>query len=119
MHAVDQRRQDDGVRNSGRLYIGTAVRRFFRGTDRTTPALTLHRVGVEPIGDLFVIVGNSSPWTYLRAHAVNPTPAASFDTGMDVFGLTQLTLPRTLHHIRPVLRHVGPAAARPPRRRPP
>jgi len=101
VHAVDQRRQDRGIRHSGRLYIGTAIRRFIRDTDRTTPALTLHRHGVEPIGGLFlVLVGNSSPWTYLRSHPVNPTPAASFDTGMDVFGLTRLTLPTTVHHVR-------------------
>jgi diacylglycerol kinase family enzyme len=101
VHAVDQRRGDRGIRHSGRLYVGTALRRFLRDTDRSTPALTLSRVGVESIGGLFlVLVGNSSPWTYLRAHKVNPTPAASFDTGMDVFGLTRLTLPRTLNHVR-------------------
>jgi diacylglycerol kinase family enzyme len=31
---------------------------------------------------------------------VNPTPAASFETGMDVFALTRLTVPRTLNHVR-------------------
>jgi diacylglycerol kinase family enzyme len=101
VHAVDQRRRDRGIRHSGRLYVGTAFRRFLRETDRSTPALTLSRPGVESIGGLFlVLVGNSSPWTYLRSRPVNPTPAASFDTGMDVFGLTRLTLPRTLHHVR-------------------
>jgi diacylglycerol kinase family enzyme len=101
VHAVDQRRQDRGIRHSGRLYVGTAFRRFLRETDRSTPALTLHRSGVEPIGGLFLLlIANSSPWTYLRSRPVNPTPAASFDTGMDVFGLTRLTLPRTLHHVR-------------------
>ncbi len=101
VHAVDQRRQDRGVRHSGRLYVGTALRRFLRETDRSSPALTLRRPGVDPITGLFlVLVGNSSPWTYLRSHPVNPTPSASFETGMDVFGLTRLTLPRTLHHAR-------------------
>jgi diacylglycerol kinase family enzyme len=101
VHAVDQRRSDRGIRHSGRLYVGTALRRFLRDTDRSTPALTLHRTGVDPISGLFlVLVGNSSPWTYLRSHAVNPTPAASFETGMDVFALTRLTVPRTLNHVR-------------------
>jgi diacylglycerol kinase family enzyme len=114
VHAIDQRRRDRGIRHSGRLYVGTAVRRFFRETDRSTPAITLHRPGVEPIGGLFlVIVGNSSPWTYLRSHAVNPTPAASFDTGMDVFGLTGLTVPGTLRLIRQFFATSG----RPPRGR--
>jgi diacylglycerol kinase family enzyme len=114
VHAVDQRRGDRGIRHSGRLYVGTALQRFLRDTDRSAPALTLSRAGVEPIGGLFlVLVGNSSPWTYLRAHAVNPTPAASFDTGMDVFGLTRLTLPRTLNHVRQFFGTSG----RPPRGR--
>ena len=64
VHAVDQRRSDRGIRHSGRLYVGTALRRFLRDTDRSTPALTLHRTGVDPISGLFlVLVGNSSPWT--------------------------------------------------------
>jgi diacylglycerol kinase family enzyme len=84
----------EGMRARGRvatptLYVRTTVRQFYCGTDRRRPALTLERTG-QPATDVFLgIVSNTAPWTYLGRRPVNPSPAAGFDTGLDLFALRQ------------------------------
>ncbi|RAY13542.1 diacylglycerol kinase family lipid kinase [Actinomadura craniellae] len=86
-----------GKRSDPALYGRAIVRQFFSGTDRRRPALTLERPGLASVEDLFmVLVGNTSPWTYLGRRPVNPTPRAHFNTGLDLFGVRSLAL-------RPVL----------------
>jgi diacylglycerol kinase family enzyme len=71
------------------LYVRMTVRQFYCGTDRRRPALTLERTG-QPATDVFLgIVSNTAPWTYLGRRPVNPSPAAGFDTGLDLFALRQ------------------------------
>ena len=33
---------------------------------------------------------NTSPWTFFGAHPINPSPKASFDTGLDLWATTSL-----------------------------
>jgi diacylglycerol kinase family enzyme len=48
--------------------------------------MSLELPGQEPVEGLaFVIVQNTSPWTFLGPLAINPCPRASFDLGLDVF----------------------------------
>ena len=50
--------------------------------------MTLRVPGEPALEDLFLcLVSNVSPWTYLGARPVNPSPEASFDTGLDVFAM--------------------------------
>ena len=48
-------------------------------------------------------MGNTAPWTYLGERPVQPCPDASFDTGLDVFGLRTLGTLRTLRYLRQIL----------------
>src|SRR3954463_14741901 len=74
-----------------------ALRRFFAGTDRRHPALTLERPGEEPITDLYLtIVANSWPWTYFGARPVVLTQTASFDAGLDLVAMRRLRTVGTL-----------------------
>jgi diacylglycerol kinase family enzyme len=96
----------DGLRAGGRvatptLYLRTAVRQFYGGTDRHRPALTLERTGQAADEDVFFgIVSNTAPWTYLGRRPVNPNPAASFDTGLDFFALRRMSTVGTLNALR-------------------
>jgi len=77
-----------GRRSSGALYVREAVSAFLRGRERRRPAMTLRVPGEPALEDLFLcLVSNVSPWTYLGARPVNPSPEASFDTGLDVFAM--------------------------------
>ena len=85
-----ERRREDGRRSTGRLYVASAVREFF-AADRDSPPLTLHRNGSEDVEGLsLAIVQNTSPWTYFGNRAIDPSPEASFDLGLDLFALRGL-----------------------------
>jgi diacylglycerol kinase family enzyme len=96
----------EGMREHGRtltpgLYLRTALRQFYWVTDRRHPRLTLERDGQSPLGHLFLgIISNTSPWTYLGRRPVNPSPGASFDTGLDIFALRRMRTIGTLNALR-------------------
>jgi diacylglycerol kinase family enzyme len=92
VHEVDQLREA-GRRQSASLYLRAMVRRYYRGTDRRVPALTLERDGQPAAADLFMaIVTNSSPWTYFRGRPLLPVPDPDFNSGLDLLGLWRLGL---------------------------
>jgi len=74
-------------------YLTTTMRELLTKTDRKNPALTITRPHHEPIDHVFAaVVQNTSPWTYFGVLPLNPCPAASFDTGLDVFAVRSLHL---------------------------
>ena len=87
-----------------RLYVWTALRQFYTGSDRQNPPLTVERDGQPGIGHLFfALISNATPWTYLGRRPVNPSPAASFDTGLDLFALRRMRTVGTLSVLRQML----------------
>lgn len=112
--AAVERQRSRGRRSTHALYVRLALREFAR-MPRRQPPLRLSRAG-EPVleGLHLAIVTNTSPWTYLGARPLTPTPAASFDTGLDVYtrrsmgvvgltrGFAQIARPGTSPHGRSV-----------------
>jgi diacylglycerol kinase family enzyme len=128
VHAVDRRRhelaQPEGPsRSKASDYLRAAIRGFFLDTDRRHPALTVHfndpqvpaddpaREAAEGAADEsaevsglhLVMVANTAPWTYLGARPIGPFPRASFDHGLDLYGLRNLRTISTLHQVRQVM----------------
>jgi len=96
IEAMDKER-DAGHVASPRRYLLTTVREYFTNTDRKSTALQIGRVGTEAIEHVFIaLVQNASPWTFFKSWALDPNPAASFDTGLDVFIVRKLDLVSTL-----------------------
>jgi diacylglycerol kinase family enzyme len=90
-----------GRRSSGALYVRSGVNAFVLGRDRRRPPMTLEQPGEPPVDGLFLaLVSNVSPWTYLGARPIDPSPEASLDTGLDVFAMGRVGLVRMLHHLR-------------------
>ena len=102
----------------GALYVREATSAFLLGRERRRPAMTLQLPGEPDLDGLFLcLVSNVSPWTYLGARPVNPSPEASFDAGLDVFALGRHGPAADAAHPAP---GPGPRARRPrPRRAPP
>jgi diacylglycerol kinase family enzyme len=93
-----------GRRSTGVLYVKEATKAFLVGRERRRPAMTLQVAGEEPLPGLFLcLVSNVSPWTYLGARPINPSPEASFDTGLDVFAMGRRGPLRMLHTVRQTL----------------
>jgi diacylglycerol kinase family enzyme len=91
----------EGRRSTGSLYVREATTAFLLGRERRRPAMTLQVPGEAPVEDLFLcLVSNVSPWTYLGARPVNPSPEASFDTGLDVFAMSRMGPIRMLRTLR-------------------
>ncbi|MTE20946.1 diacylglycerol kinase family lipid kinase [Streptomyces sp. TRM43335] len=88
---VEQKRER-GRRSTHALYVRQVVRQFLGDPYRRHGTITLRRPGEDPVEDLALcIVCNTAPWTYLGNRPVYAAPRASFDTALDVLGLTRLT----------------------------
>ena len=97
-------RRARGHRSSGALYVRQAVEAFLFGRERRRPAMTLQVPGEPALEELFLcLISNVSPWTYLGARPVNPSPEASFDTGLDVFAMGRTGTVAMLRTLRQTL----------------
>jgi diacylglycerol kinase family enzyme len=103
VRAVEGRRAH-GRSVSPALYLRMAMRQFYKLTDRRHPSVMLEQSGGDRDGPLFwCTVSNTSPWTYLGRRAVRTNPQASFDSGLDVFGMRTLSTASTLRTLRQML----------------
>ncbi|MFH8928484.1 diacylglycerol/lipid kinase family protein [Streptomyces pristinaespiralis] len=90
---VEQHRER-GKRSTHALYVRQVLRQFLDDPHRRRGTITLERPGAAPVEDLVLsIVCNTSPWTYLGNRPVYASPKASFDTALDVLGLSKLSTP--------------------------
>lgn len=98
-----EHRRADGKRPTPQLFVKEGFAQFFRGPDRKAPPLTLTRPGAAPERLGLALICNTAPWTYLGRRPVLPCPDASFDDGLDVFGLRTLGTASTLRYLRQIL----------------
>jgi diacylglycerol kinase family enzyme len=104
---VDRRRAD-GRRASTLLYMRTALRRFYKGTDRRRPALTIRVPGQPPVDGLFMgVVTNSSPWTYLGGLPLRSAPTHDLSSGLDLFAMRRMSTLTTLTALRQMMLHAN------------
>jgi diacylglycerol kinase family enzyme len=86
------------------LYMRTALRQYYRVTDRRHPALTLESGNGPDPGRLFLaIVSNTTPWTYVGGRPVQSSPRAGFDTGLDLLALRSMRTPGTFRALARML----------------
>jgi diacylglycerol kinase family enzyme len=96
------------VRQASFLYCGMLA--YLNGYDRKT-AIRLEVDGKEPAVILrSAVVCNDNPYTYLGKLPVQLCPEASFDGGLDVLGLTTMSLPAMGRFVRKALTTVNVGA---------
>jgi diacylglycerol kinase family enzyme len=98
-----ERKRADGRKATPGLFVRQGVQQFFLHGRRREPAITVHADGLEPTRIGLALVCNSDPWTYLGPRPVRPCPTASFEDGLDLFGLRSLGTLTTLRHLRQIL----------------
>jgi diacylglycerol kinase family enzyme len=89
------------------LYIRSAMAQYLTETDRGAPLITLDGSGAgfpDEVGLASVVVQNTAPWTYIGEREIHASAEASFDTGLDIFGLKVLRLPSTARIASQLLR---------------
>ncbi len=88
---VEQHRER-GKKSTHALYVRQVMRALIGEPHRRNGTITLERAGEDPVTDLVLsIVSNTCPWTFLGNRPIYASPKASFDTGLDVFGLHRLS----------------------------
>ncbi|MEU8587799.1 diacylglycerol kinase family protein [Streptomyces sp. NPDC048664] len=88
---VEQQREQ-GKRSTHALYLRQMVRQFLDEPRRRQGQITLERPGEDPVTGLVLsIICNAAPWTFLGNRPVYASPKASFDTGLDVLGLSRMS----------------------------
>ncbi|MFD3733213.1 diacylglycerol/lipid kinase family protein [Streptomyces sp. NPDC058632] len=88
---VEQHRER-GRKSTHALYMRQVVRQLIGEPHRRSGVITLEQPGEEPVTDLVLsIVSNASPWTFLGNRPIYASPKASFDNGLDIFGLKRLS----------------------------
>lgn len=86
-----ERQRAQGRKSTHALYVRSALREYFRRTDKRNAPITAKLVDGSALPELFMaILANTSPWTYLGNRPIVATPEAGFDTGLDLFGLASL-----------------------------
>ncbi|MDH6575607.1 diacylglycerol kinase family protein [Kitasatospora sp. MAP5-34] len=100
-----------GRKSTHALYINQALRHYITEREhRKFGPISLEMNGHEPLpGLVMTIVSNTSPWTFLGNRPVVPSPSASFDADLDVFGITRMTAFGTARTVRQILRSHTPA----------
>jgi diacylglycerol kinase family enzyme len=86
-----ERKRGAGLLATPTRYVTTTLTELFLRARRRPAALSLERAGSPMVSGVhLVIVQNTSPWTFLGTIPVNPCPAASFDSGLDLFAIDRL-----------------------------
>ena len=80
------------------------VRQFLDDPHRRHGTITLERPGADPVSGLVLsIICNTSPWTYLGNRPVYASPAASFDTALDLLALAKMSTPAVARYATQLL----------------
>jgi diacylglycerol kinase family enzyme len=88
---VEQQREL-GKRSTHALYLRQVARQFLGDPHRRHGTIVLERPDEQPVEGLSTaIVCNTSPWTYLGNRPVYASPEASFDTALDLLGVTKMS----------------------------
>jgi diacylglycerol kinase family enzyme len=107
VRGVEEERAQGRPASTG-LYMRTALRQYYRHTDRRHPELTVTAADgthIDPVA--LAIISNTTPWSYAGQRPVSPTPAASFDAGLDAFLLRRLRTISTVNALRQMARRTG------------
>jgi diacylglycerol kinase family enzyme len=111
--AAMERQRRGGSQATPLRYLATATNALVRSRQESATSMNLERPGSAAETVCFAFVQNTSPWTYFGSLPIDPCPAASFDTGLDVFALRRFGPVSTTQAVtRMVLRRRSGAATR-------
>jgi diacylglycerol kinase family enzyme len=101
---VEQQREL-GKRSTHALYVRQVMRQLLGEPNRRQGTIRIERPGEDPIeGLVLAIVANTAPWTYLGNRPLYASPLASFDTRLDLLGLSRMSAPAVARYGTQLLR---------------
>lgn len=108
-----ERQRADGKAATPSRYLVTSLRNVLLSTDRKHPRLSAV-IPNEPMvkGIYLAIIQNCSPWTFLGGMAVNPSPQADFDTGLDLWALRSMNIATAATQASRIVAKSGPGGSK-------
>ena len=111
IEAMEAQRKS-GKKATPARYLAVTLRQYAFRTDRSQPAITLHRNGHDPEPVFLALVQNTAPWTYLGPLPIDACPQATFESGLDLFAMRSLHLIATARAARRLLTRRGTGSTR-------
>jgi diacylglycerol kinase family enzyme len=81
-----------GRRATPARYAQLTLRQWLGGTNRRHAGLVVTVPGRAPMDAFVTIICLTSPWTYVGPIPIDPVPEASYDTGLDLVAIQDLSL---------------------------
>jgi len=101
--AAMEHKRRHGRKASPTRYIATTASTMFKTARNRVPQLSVTR-GEDVLEELyFALVQNTNPWTYLGNWPIQLCPDANFNTGLDLFGMRKVSVPKALQNTRQLL----------------
>jgi diacylglycerol kinase family enzyme len=95
IHRVERARLR-GRKSTPLLYLQAMAGNFAFETESRAVRLRIERPGEEPTDEIsMIVVQNAAPWTYLGERRIDANPDASFDLGLDLMALRNMTVAGT------------------------
>jgi len=90
IHRVERARLR-GRKSTPFLYMQSMAGNYIFEKASRSPRISISGPGIESDGEsdllTLAVVQNTAPWTYIGDRAINASPRASFDLGLDVMGM--------------------------------
>ncbi len=92
IHRVERARRR-GRKSTPLLYMQSMAGNFVFDRASRAPKIALERADEEPESGLsMVVIQNTAPWTYIGERRIDASPEASFDLGLDVMAMRDMTV---------------------------
>lgn len=96
IHRVERARLR-GRKSTPLLYLQAIAGNYAFESDTRAPRITIERPGEEPTDRIStLLVQNTAPWTYIGSRRIDACPDASFDLGLDLMAMRDMSLPSTI-----------------------
>jgi diacylglycerol kinase family enzyme len=93
IHRVERARRR-GRKSTPLLYLQAVAGNYVFDRASRAPRITAERPDGEPDHNLsMVVVQNTAPWTYIGDRRIDANPEASFDLGLDLMAVRQMSIP--------------------------
>jgi diacylglycerol kinase family enzyme len=103
VHRVERARLR-GRKSTPLLYLQAMTGNYLFERDTRAPRIRVDTPGHEPTDRIStMVVQNTAPWTYIGDRRIDGCPDASFDLGLDIMAIRDMSMPSTLRTMSQLL----------------
>jgi diacylglycerol kinase family enzyme len=93
-----------GRKSTPLLYMQAIAGNYVFDRQSRAPTIVIERPGEVPTDRIStIVVQNTAPWTYIGSRRIDASPDASFDLGLDLMAMRDMSLPSTVRTMTQLL----------------